>query len=167
MHVRSGTTVVSLFRSNWREYSWRQLELLPDFQSLPTQNIYIEKLTGWERLEEWRTRRKLQLFYNIQNGSTPLYLLDLIHSTIQSTTIYPLRNGNTIIIPFCKCVIRILPSFVTCYNLLLQTTVKPVLRGDLWGKEKWHYKTGDLLKEFQLKNGLIRQVTSLKRSISD
>jgi hypothetical protein len=26
-------------------------------------------------------------------------------------------------------------------------TVKPVLRGHLWGKEKWPYKTGDLLKE--------------------
>jgi hypothetical protein len=29
-------------------------------------------------LEERRTRRKLQLLYNIQNGSTPSYLLDLI-----------------------------------------------------------------------------------------
>jgi hypothetical protein len=29
-------------------------------------------------LEERRTRRKLQLFYNIQNGSTHPYLLDLI-----------------------------------------------------------------------------------------
>ena len=26
-------------------------------------------------------------------------------------------------------------------------TVKPVLRGHLWNKEKWPYKTGDLLKE--------------------
>ena len=29
-------------------------------------------------------------------------LLDLIPSTIQSTTIYPLRNGNDIIVPFCR-----------------------------------------------------------------
>ena len=29
-------------------------------------------------------------------------------------------------------------------------TVKAVLRGHLWDKEKWHYKTGDLLKEVQL-----------------
>ena len=43
-----------------------------------------------ERLEERRTRRKLQLLYNIQNGSTPSYLLDLIPPTIQSTTMYPL-----------------------------------------------------------------------------
>ena len=40
--------------------------------------------------------------YNIQNGATNPYLLDLIPSTIQSTTIYPLRNGNDIIVPFCR-----------------------------------------------------------------
>ena len=28
-------------------------------------------------------------------------------------------------------------------------TVKPVLRGHLWNKEKWPYKTSDLLKEVQ------------------
>ena len=37
----SGTTVVSLIRANWRDYSWRQLELSPNFPSLPTQNIYL------------------------------------------------------------------------------------------------------------------------------
>jgi hypothetical protein len=53
MHVSSGTTVVSLIRANWRDYSWRQLELSPDFQSLLTQNIYIEKPTGrdWKKKE--------------------------------------------------------------------------------------------------------------------
>ena len=53
MHVRSGTTLVSLIPANWRDYSWRQLELSPNFQSLPTQNIYIEKVTGrdWKKEE--------------------------------------------------------------------------------------------------------------------
>jgi hypothetical protein len=53
MHARSGTTVVSLIRANWRGYSWRQLELSPDFQSLPTQNIYTDKLAGrdWKKEE--------------------------------------------------------------------------------------------------------------------
>jgi len=53
MHARSGTTAVSLIRANWRDHGWRHLELLPDFQSLPTQNIYIEKLTGrdWKKEE--------------------------------------------------------------------------------------------------------------------
>jgi hypothetical protein len=67
-----------------------------------TNTEYLYRETGWERLEERRTRRKLKLFYNIQNGSTPPYLLDLIPSTIQNTTIYPLRNGNDIIVPFCR-----------------------------------------------------------------
>jgi hypothetical protein len=67
-----------------------------------TNTEYIYRETGWERLEGRRTRRKLQLLYNIQNGSTPSYLLDLIPSTIQSTTIYPLRNGNDIIVPLCR-----------------------------------------------------------------
>ena len=47
-------------------------------QLIFTNTEYLYRETGWERLEERRTRRKLQLFYNIQNGSTPSYLLDLI-----------------------------------------------------------------------------------------
>ena len=31
--------------------------------------------------------------------------------------------------------------------LMFIVTVKPVLRGHIWDKEKWPYKTGDLLKE--------------------
>ena len=42
------------------------------------------------------------MLYNIQNGRTPSYLLDLIPPTIQGTTIYPLRNDNDIIVPFCR-----------------------------------------------------------------
>jgi hypothetical protein len=71
-------------------------------QLIFTNTEYLYRETGWERLEERRTRRKLQLFYNIQNGSTPSYLLDLIPPTIQSTTIYSLQNGNDIIVPFCR-----------------------------------------------------------------
>jgi hypothetical protein len=28
-------------------------------------------------------------------------------------------------------------------------SLKPVLRGRIWDKEKWSYKTGDLVKEVQ------------------
>ena len=49
-----------------------------------------------------RKRRKLQMFYNIQNNNAPRYLCDLIPPTIQSTTVYPLRNGSDIIMPFCR-----------------------------------------------------------------
>jgi hypothetical protein len=56
-----------------------QLEAARIITGLPifTNTEYLYRETGWERLEERRTRRKLQLFYNIQNGSTPPYLLDL------------------------------------------------------------------------------------------
>ena len=71
---------------------------LPIFAS----SILIYKELGWESLVERRQRRKLQMFYNIQNNNPPMYLCDLIPSTIQSTTVYPLRNGSDIIIPFCR-----------------------------------------------------------------
>jgi hypothetical protein len=35
---------------------------------------YLYRETGWERLEERRTRRKLKLLYNIQNGTSVLEL---------------------------------------------------------------------------------------------
>ena len=58
-----------------------QLEATRIITRLPifTNTEYLYRETGWERLEERRTRRKLQLLYNIQNGSTPSYLLDLRH----------------------------------------------------------------------------------------
>ena len=40
--------------------------------------------------------------YKIYNGLAPQYLYDLIPPTIQSTTIYPLRNGSDLIVPFCR-----------------------------------------------------------------
>ena len=105
MHVSSGTTVVFLICANWRDYSWRQLELSPDFQSLPTQNIYIEKPAGrdWKKKELGESSN-----YSIISKTVappvppPPYLLDLITPTIQNTTIYHLRNGNDIIGPFCR-----------------------------------------------------------------
>jgi hypothetical protein len=71
---------------------------LPIFAS----SILIYKELGWESLTERRKRRKLQMFYNIQNNNAPMYLYDLIPPSIQSTTVYPLRNGSDIIMPFCR-----------------------------------------------------------------
>jgi hypothetical protein len=152
MHVRSGTTVVSLIRANWRDYSWRQLELSPDFPIF-TNTEYLYRETGWERLEERRTRRKLQLFYNIQNGSTHPYLLDLFPSTIQSTTIYPLRNGNDIIVPFCRLSLTrdsFVPATVRKWNSLslsvrnLDTlsTFKKAIRSSISMPIPRHYSCG-------------------------
>jgi hypothetical protein len=42
------------------------------------------------------------MFYDIQNNNARRYLCDLIPPTIQRTTVYPLRNGSDIIIPFCR-----------------------------------------------------------------
>jgi hypothetical protein len=87
-----------------------------------TQTEYLCRETGWKRLEERRTRRKLKLFCNIQNGSTSPYLLDRIPPTIQSTTIYPLRNGNDIIVPFCRFSLtrdHFVPATVREWNSLI------------------------------------------------
>ena len=62
--------------------------------------LYIE--TDWELLSARRKRRKLQLFYNIINKNIPNYLCTLIPPNIQRTPVYPLRNGNDIILPFCR-----------------------------------------------------------------
>ena len=65
---------------------------LPIFAS----SILIYKELGWESLAERRKRRKLKMFYNIQNNNAHMYLCDLIPPTIQSKTVYPLPNGSDI-----------------------------------------------------------------------
>ena len=81
-----------------------QLETPRIITGLPvfTNSELVYKELGWETLADRRQRRKLQMFYNIQNKSAPEYLCKLIPPNIQSTTIYPLRNGNDIIVPFCR-----------------------------------------------------------------
>jgi hypothetical protein len=49
-------------------------------------SLAYSKELGWESLTERRKRRKLQMFYNIQNNNSPMYLYDLIPPSIQSTT---------------------------------------------------------------------------------
>jgi hypothetical protein len=68
----------------------RNITGLPIF----TNTEYIYRETGWERLEERRTRKKLQLLYNIQNGSTPSYLLDLIPPTLITFLLYINRKSR-------------------------------------------------------------------------
>jgi len=41
--------------------------------------------------------------------------------------------------------LKLLPGPIQCQLI----TVKPVLRGHLWDKKKWSFKTGNLLKEDQ------------------
>ena len=90
-----------------------------------TDKLYSE--TGWATLSSRRHNRKLQLFYNIKNGHTPNFLRELIPPTVQSTkctTIYPLRNGSDLIIPFCRLSITtesFIPSTVKLWNRLHQS----------------------------------------------
>ena len=52
---------------------------------------------------------------------SPEYLRPLVHPTIQSTTIYPLRNGDHLIVPFCRLSITklsFIPSTVKEWNKL-------------------------------------------------
>ena len=65
-----------------------------------TDSLYHE--TSLEPLHSRRHRRKLQLLYRLYNGFAPQYLHDLIPPTIQSTTIYSLRNGSDLIVSFCR-----------------------------------------------------------------
>ena len=86
---------------NWNNFNWKPPGLLQVY--LFSQKLiffYIE--TSWELLSMRRKRRKLQLFYNIVNKNTPNYLCTLIPPTMQSASVYPLRNGNDIILPFCR-----------------------------------------------------------------
>ena len=71
-----------------------------------------------------RKRRKLQLFYNIVNKNTPNYLCTLIPPTMQSTSVYPLRNWNDIILPFCRPSSTrdsFIPSTIKMWNSLNNT----------------------------------------------
>ena len=75
----------------------------------------------WELLSTRRNRRKLRLFYNIVNKIAPDYLCRLIPPTIQSTTLYPLRNGSNIIIPYCRLSLTtdsFIPSTIRKWNSL-------------------------------------------------
>jgi hypothetical protein len=81
---------------------------IPHVQLLPL-CIFIMTLQNSSKRWAWLNcfplrwnRRKLQLFYNVVNKNTPNYLCTLIPPTIQRTSVYPLRNGNDIILSFCR-----------------------------------------------------------------
>ena len=106
-----------------------QLEAARIITGLPiftkSDNVYEE--IGWEKLEIRRHRRKLHMFYNIQNNNAPDYLCSCIPPTVQSTTVYPLRNGEDIIVPFCRLTITndsFIPSTIRKWNSLDPSTRK-------------------------------------------
>ena len=40
-------------------------------------------------------------------------------------------------------------SYYNCLYVCMLVTLNPVLRDLIWDREKWSYKTGDLVKEVQ------------------
>ena len=86
-----------------------------------TDKLYSE--TGWTTLSSRNHNRKFQLFYNIKNVHAPNSLRELIPATVQSTTIYSLRNGSDLKIPFCRLSITtesFIPSTIKIWNRLDQ-----------------------------------------------
>ena len=64
------------------------------------------------------------MFHSIVNGTAPVYLCNLLPPTIQSTTVYPLRNGGDIIVPFCRLSLTrdsYIPSTIRKWNNLNQS----------------------------------------------
>ena len=127
-----------------------QLEAARIVTGLPvyTHSETVLKEVGWETLEERRKRRKLQLFYKIQNNNAPEYLCNLVPPKIQSTTQYPLRNGQDIILPFCRLTLTsqsFIPSTIKLWNNL-NISVRNV---DSLSKFKVELKNYDIRNENQ------------------
>ncbi|XP_071123950.1 uncharacterized protein [Mytilus edulis] len=127
-----------------------QLEAARIVTGLPvyTHSETVLKEVGWETLEERRKRRKLQLFYKIQNNNAPEYLCNLVPPKIQSTTQYPLRNGQDIILPFCRLTLTsqsFIPSTIKLWNNL-NIAVRNV---DSLSKFKVELKNYDIRNENQ------------------
>ena len=63
--------------------------------------------------------QKTPIIFNIKCGMAPEYLRHLVPPTSQSTTIYPLRNGDNLIVSFCRLSITnssFIPSTVKEWN---------------------------------------------------
>jgi hypothetical protein len=70
-----------------------------------------------------------QILFNILKcGMTPEYLRHLVPPTIQSTTIYPLRNGDNLIVPFCRLSIWVNLLQATLEIITEHDRLKPSLR---------------------------------------
>lgn len=64
----------------------------------------------------------------MRNGRAPNYLCDLVPPTTRSTTIYPLRSGSDLIVPFCRLSLTtdsFFPSIIKSWNKL-DTSIRNV-----------------------------------------
>jgi hypothetical protein len=62
------------------------------------------KEAGWETLYERCTEHRATFMYNILNGRTPPYLLDLIPNTVEARNRYrySLRNRGDLVVPYAR-----------------------------------------------------------------
>ena len=82
-------------------------------------SLYYE--TGWEPLETRRKNKKLRLMYQMINGYSPEYLLQLIPPMRADATRYQLRNRYNISIPITSSEIyknSFIPSTIRLWNQL-------------------------------------------------
>ena len=88
---------------NWNNFNWNLPELLQAYIFSQKLKFYIHCIEiGWKILSvRWR-RRKLQLFFMIYISLISLIIFVHSFPHLQSTSEYPLRNGNDIILPFCR-----------------------------------------------------------------
>ena len=70
---------------NYNKLDHLQVEAARIVTGLPifASSILIYKELGWESLTDRRKRRKLQMFYNLQNNNAPMYLCDFHHQFLK------------------------------------------------------------------------------------
>ena len=115
----------------WAHCSMENKRILESIQSEASRIITgatklcsIQKLyddTGLQTLQARRSNAKLSHLYKIINGLTPQYLRTLIPQRVQTTSRYPLRNMNDLIVPTARTVSYInsfLPSTIREWNSL-------------------------------------------------
>ena len=86
--------------------------------------------------------KETSTFYKIVNKNTPNYLCTLIPPTIQHTSVYLLRNGNDISLPFCRLSSTsesFIPSTIKMWNSL-NNNIRSV---DTFSKVKFELKKID------------------------
>lgn len=89
-----------------------------------TKLVSLNKLyqeTGWETLEERRSKHKLCLFYKMSNNLSPDYLNSLVPPSIETTTSYTLRDASNIRYPMARTQLyykSFLPSSIRSWNEL-------------------------------------------------
>ena len=121
MHVNYGITLGLEIHKKLEQL---QLEAVSIVTGLPiftkTEMLYNFRQVGNYYLWDGRAVN-FNFCYNIVNKNTPYYLCTLILPTIQSTSVYPLRNANNIILPFCglsSTIDYFIPSTIKMWNSL-------------------------------------------------